>query len=39
MANIFQAEFLDRCLISDLLFVIFCVVENRNIRAAIPRCA
>src|SRR6266496_629246 len=39
LADIPQTEFLDRCLISGLLFVIFCVIENGNIRAAVPRCA
>jgi hypothetical protein len=39
MANISQAEFLDRFLISDFLLVILCVVKNLNIRTAIPRSA
>ena len=39
LANIFQTEFLDRCFVSDLLFIIFCVVENFNICTAIPRGA
>src|ERR1043166_2610651 len=37
MANIYQIEFQDRCLVGGLLFVIFCVVENLNVRTAVPR--